>query len=45
VHWSITACGLTALHFGERPHTALANLTPAAYKAKELEKLRLALDG
>ena len=28
-----------------RPHTALANLTPAAYKAKALEKLRLELNG
>lgn len=28
-----------------RPHTALANLTPAAYKAQELAKRRLALNG
>ena len=25
-----------------RPHTALGNLTPAAYKANQLEQLRLA---
>lgn len=28
-----------------RPHRALANLTPAAFKAKALEKLRLELTG
>ena len=28
-----------------RPHTALANLTPAAYKTKALEQMRLAGSG
>ena len=28
-----------------RPHTALANLTPAAYRANQLEQLRLPENG